>query len=93
MARTPRTVELASISLRCPQEVRDWLEQRMKDTRRQSLNEVVNDLIDDVRTLYKLPKAMVEALDRDRKAHKVPDLREYIVGLLLERYVSLQRTS
>ena len=92
MARTPRTIELANISLRCPVEIRGWLEQRMKDTGRQSLNEVVNDLIEDARSVYRLPKRMVEALERDRKAQKVPDLREYIVSFLLERYVSLQKT-
>lgn len=91
MARTPRTIELSNISFRCSLEVRAWLEQRMKDTGRQSLNEVLNDLVEDARTVYRLPKPMVEALDRDRKAHKVLDLREYIVSLLLERYVSLQK--
>jgi len=92
MARTPRTIELSSISVRVPVELRSWLEQRMKETGRQSLNEVVNDLIEDSRSWYRLPKPMIEALDRDRKNRKVHDFREYLVSLLLERYIALQKT-
>ena len=93
MARSPRTIELSSISVRVPLQVRKWLDQRMAETGRQSLNEVINDLVEDARTWYRLPKAMVEALDRDRKARKVADLREYLVSLLLERYVQVQKQS
>ena len=91
MARTPRTIELANISVRFPLETRRWLEQRMKETGRQSLNEVINDLIEDARSWYRLPKAMVEVLERDRKQRKAPDLRDYLVNLLLERYVALKK--
>ena len=68
MARTPRTIELSSISTRFPLETRRWLEQRMKETGRQSLNEVINDLIDDARSWYRLPKPIVEVLDRAYKS-------------------------
>src|SRR2546430_16825455 len=91
MARTPRTVELTSISTRFPLETRRWLEQRMKETGRQSLNEVLNDLIEEARSWYRLPKPVVEVLDRDRKQRKCPDVRHYLVNLLLERYVALQK--
>ena len=91
MARTPRTIELSNISVRVPLEVRAWLDQRMKETGRQSLNEVVNDLIDDARSWYRLPAPMMEALDRDRKSRKAKDFREYVVNLLLERYVAMQK--
>jgi hypothetical protein len=63
----------------------------MKETGRQSLNEVVNDLIEDGRTWYRLPKPMIDALDRDRKERKVHGFREYVVSLLLERYVAIQK--
>jgi len=78
MARTQRTVELTSISTRFPLETRRWLEQRMKETGRQSLNEVLNDVIEDARSWYRLPKPVVEVLDRDRKQRKSPDVRDYI---------------
>jgi len=91
MARTPRTIELSNISVRVPVEIRTWLDQRMKETGRQSLNEVVNDLIEDARSWYRLPAPMIEALDRDRKSRKAKDFREYVVNLLLERYVSIQK--
>ena len=91
MARTPRTIELSNISVRVPLEIRTWLDQRVKETGRQSLNEVVNDLIEDARSWYRLPAPMIEALDRDRKSHKAKDFREYVVNLLLERYVSIQK--
>ena len=91
MARTPRTIELTSISTRFPLETRRWLEQRMKDTGRQSLNEVLNDLIEDARTWYRLPKPVIDVLERDRKERKSPSVRDYIVNLLLERYVALQK--
>ena len=91
MARTPRTIELSNISVRVPLEVRAWLDQRMKETGRQSLNEVVNDLIEDARSWYRLPAPMMEALDRDRKSRKAKDFREYVVNLLLERYVVMQK--
>ena len=91
MARTPRTIELSNISVRVPLEIRTWLDQRMKETGRQSLNEVVNDLIEDARSWYRLPGTMIEALDRDRKSRKAKDFREYVVNLLLERYVSIQK--
>jgi Arc/MetJ-type ribon-helix-helix transcriptional regulator len=90
MARTPRTIELSNISVRVPLEVRAWLDQRMRETGRQSLNEVVNDLIEDARSWYRLPAPMMEALDRDRKSRKAKDFREYVVNLLLERYVAMQ---
>jgi hypothetical protein len=57
----------------------------MKETSRQSLNEVINDLIEDARSWYRLPKPIVEVLDRDRKQRKTHDLRDYLVNLLLER--------
>jgi len=91
MARTPRTIELSNISVRVPLEIRTWLDQRMKETGRQSLNEVVNDLIEDARSWYRLPGPMIESLDRDRKSRKAKDFREYVVNLLLERYVSIQK--
>ena len=91
MARTPRTIELSNISVRVPLEIRTWLDQRMKETGRQSLNEVVNDLIEDARSWYRLPAPMIDALDRDRKSRKAKDFREYVVNLLLERYVSIQK--
>ena len=91
MARTPRSIELSNISVRVPLEIRTWLDQRMKETGRQSLNEVVNDLIEDARSWYRLPGPMIEALDRDRKSRKAKDFREYVVNLLLERYVSIQK--
>jgi Arc/MetJ-type ribon-helix-helix transcriptional regulator len=91
MARTPRTIELSNISVRVPLEIRTWLDQRMKETGRQSLNEVVNDLIEDARSWYRLPAPMIEALDRDRKSRKAKDFREYVVNLLLDRYVSIQK--
>ena len=91
MARTPRTIELTSISTRFPLETRRWLEQRMKDTGRQSLNEVLNDIIEDARSWYRLPKAVVDVFERDRKERKSPNARDYIVNLLLERYVALQK--
>ena len=91
MARTPRTVELSNISVRVPLDVRAWFDQRMKETGRQSLNEVVNDLIDDARSWYRLPAPMIDALDRDRRSRKAKDFREYVVNLLLERYVSIQK--
>ena len=91
MARTPRTIELSNISVRVPREVRAWLDQRMKETGRQSLNEVVNDLLEDARSWYRLPAPMIDALERDRKSRKVKDFREYLVGLLLERYVEMQK--
>ena len=91
MARTPRTIELSNISVRVPLDVRSWLDQRMKDTGRQSLNEVVNDLIEDARSWYRLPASMIETLDRDRKSRKAKDFREYVVNLLLERYVAMQK--
>src|SRR3954462_13669258 len=91
MARTPRTIELTSISTRFPLETRRWLEQRMKDTGRQSLNEVLNDLIEDARSWYRLPKPVGDGLERDRKGRKSPSVRDYIVNLLLERYVAFRR--
>ena len=91
MARTPRTVELSNISVRVPLDVRAWFDQRMKETGRQSLNEVVTGLIDDARSWYRLPASMIETLDRDRKSRKAKDFREYVVNLLLERYVAMQK--
>jgi len=91
MARTPRTIELSNISVRVPLEIRTWLDQRMKETGRQSLNEVVNDLIEDARSWYRLPGPMIEALDRDRKSRKAKDFREYVVNLLLEKFVSIHK--
>src|SRR3954465_3664392 len=91
MARTPRTIELTSISTRFPLETRRWLEQRMKETGRQALNEGLNHPLQDARSWFRLPKPVVEVLDRDRKQRKSSDVRDYLVNLLLERYVALQK--
>jgi len=91
MARTPRTIELSSISTRFPLETRRWLEQRMKETGRQSLNEVINDLIEDARSWYRLPMPIVEALEHDRKQRKAHSFRDYLISILLERYVALEK--
>ena len=40
-------------------------------------------------TWYRLPKPMIDALDRDRKERKVHSFRDYVVSLLLEKYVSM----
>src|SRR3954462_4078698 len=80
MARTPRTIELTSISTRFPLETRRWLEQRMKETGRQSWTEVLNDLIEDARSWYRLPKPVIEVLERDRKHRKSPDVRDYLLN-------------
>jgi len=82
---------LTSISTRFPLETRRWLERRMKETGKQSLNEVLNDLIEDARSWYRLPAPVVEVLERDRTERKSRDLRDYLVNLLLERYVALQK--
>ncbi|TMA17559.1 MAG: hypothetical protein E6J86_00220 [Deltaproteobacteria bacterium] len=34
---------------------------------------------------------LIDALDRDRKSRKAKDSREYVVNLLLDRYVSIQK--
>src|SRR5258705_12895220 len=91
MPGTQKRVDLTNIRPPFPLEPRRWLEQRMKETGRQSLNEVLNDLIEDARSWYRLPKPVVEVLDRDRKQRKSPDVRDYLVNLLLERYVALQK--
>ena len=91
MARTPRTIELSSISTRFPLETRRWLEQRMRETGRQSLNEVINDLIEDARSWYRLPTPIVEALERDRKQRKAHSFRDYLISVLLERYLALEK--
>ncbi len=47
--------------------------------------------IEDARSWYRLPAPMIDALERDRKSRKVKDFREYLVGLLLERYVAMHK--
>jgi hypothetical protein len=63
----------------------------MKETGRQSLNEVINDLIEDARSWYRLPKPIIEGLDRDRKQRKASSFRDYLISLLLERYVAIEK--
>jgi hypothetical protein len=51
-----------------------------------SLNDVVRALVDDQRTLFRLPSMMVTRLDTDRGDRSV---RQYLIDLLTTRYGEL----
>ena len=51
-----------------------------------SLNEVVRSLVEDQRTLFRLPPLMVQRLDADRGARSV---KQYLIDLLTTRYGDL----
>src|SRR5947209_2608870 len=56
------------------------------EQRRCSLNEVVHSLVDDQRTLYRLPPLTVQQLDADRGARSV---KQYLIDLLTTLYGEL----
>ena len=51
-----------------------------------SLNEVVRSLVEDQRTLFRLPSLMVQQLNADRGARPV---KQYLIDLLTTRYGEL----
>ena len=62
-----------------------WISECAQE-RRCSLNEVVRSLVEDQRTLFRLPPLMVEQLDADRGGRSV---KQYLIDLLTTRYGEL----
>src|SRR3954467_5517709 len=62
-----------------------WISECAQE-RRCSLNEVVRSLVEDQRTLFRLPSLMVQQLDTDRGARSV---KQCLIDLLTTRYGEL----
>ena len=62
-----------------------WISECAQE-RRCSLNEVVRTLLEEQRTLFRLPPLMVQQLDADRGARSV---KQYLIDLLTTRYGEL----
>jgi len=83
MPKTPGRDDYFTQSFRFTPEQTAFLKEGAK--RLGSTTALVREVLDDARTLYGLPMAMVEALEKDRRALGLSP-REYIMHLLARRY-------
>ena len=67
-----------------PEDAR-WISERAQE-RGCSLNEVIRKLVEDQRTLFRLPTMMVQRLNADRGERSV---QQYLIDLLTTRYGEL----
>lgn len=84
MTKTPLEVDSFAQSIRFTMDQANFLTQRAK-TLGKGFAYAVREAVEDERTLYQLPKLMVERLDADAKALGL-DRREYVKYLLNVRY-------
>lgn len=83
MPKTPARDDYFTQSFRFTPEQTTFLKDEAK--RLGSTTAVIREVLDDVRTLYGLPKVIAEALEKDRKALGLSP-REYVMHLLARRY-------
>ncbi len=83
MPKTPARDDYFTQSFRFTPEQTSFLKEGAQ--RLGSTTAVIREVLDDVRTLYGLPKVMIEALEKDRKALGLSQ-REYVMHLLARRY-------
>jgi hypothetical protein len=84
MART-RAAAQAGFTTRFRAEDAGWIAQHAQQLDC-SLNDVVRGLVQDHRTLFRLPSMMVATLDTDRGNRSI---RQYLIDLLTARYADL----
>ncbi len=83
MPKTPGRDDYFTQSFRFTPEQTAFLKEGAK--RLGSTTALVREVLDDARTLYGLPMAIAEALEKDRRALGLSP-REYIMHLLARRY-------
>jgi len=84
MSRLP-VAPLEGFTTRFPEEDAHWIRQRAEE-RGSSMNEVVRMLVEDQRTLFRLPSMMAQRLNADRGDRSV---QQYLIDLLTARYSEL----
>jgi len=76
--------DTARLSVVVPVEYRKRLVSRR--ARRGELSGALLQCIQDATSLYGLPSAMREVLEKDMKRRRISDQREYVQALLVERF-------
>ena len=76
------------LSIRVPVDIGDWI-QKQADSRSDSVNDRAVEMFDDMKEWFGLPASMMQVLQEDLKKSGLPDVREYIRGLLTRRYNEL----
>jgi len=84
MPKTPARDDYFTQSFRFTPDQTSFLKEQAK--RLGSTTAVIREVLDDVRTLYGLPKVMIEALEKDRHTLGLRSHREYVMHLLARRY-------
>src|SRR2546430_12080110 len=84
MSRLP-VAPLEGFTTRFQEEDARWIRQRAEE-RGSSMNEVVRMLVEDKRTLFRLPSMMAQRLNADRGDRSV---QQYLIDLLTARYSEL----
>ncbi len=84
MPRSP-TAALQGFTTRFQEEDARWIRERAQE-RGCSRNEIIRRLVEDQRTLFRLPSMMVQRLGADRGDRSV---QQYLIDLLTARYGDL----
>ena|SRR5215510_4461079 len=84
MPKTPARDDYFTQSFRFTPEQAAFLKEESK--RLGSTTAVIREVLDDVRTLYGLPRVIIEALEKDRQTLGLRSHREYVMHLLARRY-------
>src|SRR5947209_2902373 len=78
------TSDMQGLSVRFPIDVMAWFKSQA-ESKGEPITDLVRRIVDDYRTLFGLPKLIVDALDADAKALGLPR-REYVMHLVARRY-------
>src|SRR5258707_7146964 len=78
------TSDMQGLSVRFPIEVMAWFKHHA-EAKGEPVTEFLRRIVDDFRTLFGLPRSMVESLEADAAAMKM-DRREYLMHLITLRY-------
>jgi hypothetical protein len=78
----PHTATLEGFTTRFQGEDARWIRERAQD-RGCSMNEVIRTLVEDQRTMFRLPSMMAQRLNADRGDRSV---QQYVIDLLTARH-------
>jgi hypothetical protein len=87
MSKTPTSGERQALSIRLPLMMYAWLGKRAYEDGL-SINDLINQLIADIRSWFGLPKNIVDRIEADRSALGMTQ-REYLIHLIGSRYEAL----
>jgi len=88
MPKSPTAQPKEQLTIRFAERWMGQLRKRAEDFQK-SMSDVVEELVEDHFAMFRLPEDAVDALREDMKKAGKKDQREYVVSLLMKRYLEL----